>query len=390
MFFPEKIISINDTDKVLEVGPGGTPFHRSDVLLEKLFDDDEAHAQRGYADKLVTGKQIIYYSGGEFPFADNEFDYVVCSHVLEHVPEMDLELFIRELTRVARKGYVEFPTAYYEVINYQDVHLWLMNYINGEILFLNKKIIHSTFIDKTLRKLFYSNPEMSSIFLKYKELFFIGFEWKTELKYKVIDSLEELNDNKMVEWEKYFSRPLETKQPLSFFYRLKRKIFYLLNRIPRKKEKAKISKTAILEKKSLIKIGVNAEIQDYVIIKTYDKEVTIGKNTQLNPYTVIYGGNGVIIGDNVMIAPHCTIVSGNHDFIQVDKPMRWAGTVYAGGPVTIEDDVWIGANCTITDGVRIGHGAVVGANSVVTKDVCAYDIVAGSPAKVIKNRLNDR
>ena len=52
----------------------------------------------------------------------------------------------------------------------------------------------------------------------------------------------------------------------------------------------------------------------------------------------------------------------------------------------IGDDVWIGAHCTITDGVTIGEGAVVGANSVVTRDVPAYAIVAGVPARVIGDR----
>jgi len=57
------------------------------------------------------------------------------------------------------------------------------------------------------------------------------------------------------------------------------------------------------------------------------------------------------------------------------------------GPITIEDDVWIAANCTIGDGVTIGRGAVVAANSFVNKDVEAYDIVGGVPAKKIGSRL---
>jgi acetyltransferase-like isoleucine patch superfamily enzyme len=150
--------------------------------------------------------------------------------------------------------------------------------------------------------------------------------------------------------------------------------------------KPKIHKTANLEKENLIKVKNYAEIKDYVIIWTYKAMVEIGEYSQLNPFTVIYGGTGVTIGSHVMIAPHCVIASGNHDFIQTEQPMRFAAGIPS-KPIIIEDDVWIGANSTITDGVRIGKGAVIGANSVVTKDVNPYDIVGGVPARILGNRL---
>lgn len=146
-----------------------------------------------------------------------------------------------------------------------------------------------------------------------------------------------------------------------------------------------IHETAQLEKIELIEIKDNAEIKDYVIIRTYNNPVKIGANTQINPFTVIYGGSGVYIGDNVMIAPHCTIASGNHNYKQLEKPMRFAGNLTK-GPIIIEDDVWIGANCTITDGAIIKKGAVIAANSAVIKIVDEYDIVGGVPAEKIANR----
>lgn len=143
-----------------------------------------------------------------------------------------------------------------------------------------------------------------------------------------------------------------------------------------------VDSTAKLEKKSLVHIENFVEIKDYVIIRTYSNPVKIGEYSQINPYTVIYGGSGVQIGKNVMIAPHCMLAAGNHDFKQIDKPIRFAGNL-SKGPIIIEDNVWIGANCTITDGVKIGRDAVVGANSVVTKDVEPYSIVGGVPARVL-------
>lgn len=134
---------------------------------------------------------------------------------------------------------------------------------------------------------------------------------------------------------------------------------------------------------NLISVGDYTEIKDNVIIQSFGN-VVIGKYCQLNPFVVIYGGE-VFIGDNVMIAPHCMISSGNHDYKQLDKPMRFAGD-FTKGPIVIENDVWIGANVTITDGVRIGEGAVVAANSCVVKDVLPYTIVGGVPAKLISTR----
>ena len=70
---------------------------------------------------------------------------------------------------------------------------------------------------------------------------------------------------------------------------------------------------------SRVRIGKGAEIKDYVIIRTYENPVVIGEYVQINPFTVIYGGSGVQIGNNVMIAPHCMIAAGDHDFRQTEK-----------------------------------------------------------------------
>lgn len=146
-----------------------------------------------------------------------------------------------------------------------------------------------------------------------------------------------------------------------------------------------ISRTAIIQSKKNLIIGKRAEIQDYVIIKGTKNKVEIGKNSLINPFTVIYSGSGVKIGDNVMIAPHCMIASGNHGFKQTKTPMRFAKDI-SSGPIIIGDGVWIGANSVITDGVKIGYEAVIAAGSVVTNDVKPWSIVGGVPAKVIGNR----
>lgn len=141
MFFPEKIKNIGFEDKVLEIGPGATPYYRSDVFLERNFNtSEEKILQRGKLEQdLNTEKKVVYYDGGEFPFDDNYFDYVICSHVLEHVD--NVPLFIKEITRVSKKGYMEFPNYNFEILYNIDVHVNICkyNYANNTIEYMKKK-----------------------------------------------------------------------------------------------------------------------------------------------------------------------------------------------------------------------------------------------------------
>jgi hypothetical protein len=89
MFFPERI-HLLASESVLEVGPGATPHPRSQVFLEKRFADVvEAVRQRGGLPAIELNRPVVYYDGGRFPFRDHEFDYANCSHVLEHVEDLE-------------------------------------------------------------------------------------------------------------------------------------------------------------------------------------------------------------------------------------------------------------------------------------------------------------
>ena len=90
------------------------------------------------------------------------------------------------------------------------------------------------------------------------------------------------------------------------------------------------------------------------------------------------------MGNGVMIGPGVVIVSSNHDHLQTNLPMTKMDHIFA--PVVIGNDIWIGANAVILAGVQIGNGAVIAAGSVVNKDVNAFDIVGGVPARVLGSR----
>ena len=193
MMFASRITSIGEKDKVLEVGPGGNPFHRSDVLLEKKFNKHEQFEQRGGTPELKTNKTIVYYSGLSFPFKSDEFDYVICSHVIEHVEEEEIPFFLSELQRVAKRGYIEFPTAYYDYLYNFDVHKTFVYYDGDKINFSSKKNFNLDSF-KPIQNFFHTTLELGeeSILESYRTLFFQGFEWNEEIKSKKVSSLKYL------------------------------------------------------------------------------------------------------------------------------------------------------------------------------------------------------
>lgn len=196
MFYPERITKIKKTDRVLEVGPGSLPHSRSDVFLDIYYNENEdiTKLQRGNAKKIELKKPVIYYDGSKFPFKDNEFDYVICSHVVEHVPLKSIDLFLSELQRVAPYGYIEFPNVFYEMLCFAEVHLSFMTYKNNKLHFLDKNKFKSNFLHKAFRELYYGYENFYNIdVLSFKELYFEGFEWdRGGLNYHIVENFDDL------------------------------------------------------------------------------------------------------------------------------------------------------------------------------------------------------
>lgn len=109
----------------------------------------------------------------------------------------------------------------------------------------------------------------------------------------------------------------------------------------------------------------------------------IGRHAAISDRVVFYNLGGITLGDRVVVSQDVYFCGGTHDYTKPDYPLRRLAIV-------VEDDVWIGAGAFIGPGVRIGKGAVVGARAVVFKDVAPWKVVAGNPARVIKDRTLER
>lgn len=117
-----------------------------------------------------------------------------------------------------------------------------------------------------------------------------------------------------------------------------------------------------------------------------DAVVKIGDNTRIHG-SCIHAREKIEIGKNCLIAANCQIFDSNAHELLMDRPHERISNKGTTKPIKIGDNVWIGANCIILPGVTIGDGSVIGAGSVVTKDVPENNIVAGNPARIIEKEL---
>ncbi len=131
------------------------------------------------------------------------------------------------------------------------------------------------------------------------------------------------------------------------------------------------------------------------LFRSCGQNVTIETNAFIPFHKVDIGDNSGIglnarlgsvrIGSNVMMGPDVLILSRNHNYSRVNIPLKYQGNAEE-QPVTIEDDVWIGARVIILPGVHINKGVIIGAGSVVTKNIPKYSIAVGNPARIMRMR----
>ena len=155
---------------------------------------------------------------------------------------------------------------------------------------------------------------------------------------------------------------------------------------------------------TLLIVGKHGINGGQYIFENGQGKITVGDRVHVGNGSQFISINNISIGNDVTIAWGCTIYDHNshaiawkerkNDTVQEYKDYLECGNLtrnkdwscVRSAPIVIEDKVWIGFNCTILKGVHIGEGAVIGANSVVTKDVPAWSVVGGNPAQVIKKQ----
>ncbi|MEO7371641.1 MAG: methyltransferase domain-containing protein [Ilumatobacteraceae bacterium] len=130
-------IPVDHTSLVLDVGSGDKPHWRADVLLDRYVGDDHGGQRSGAAAARVD-RPLFDADAADMPFADKVFDYVICSHMLEHVEHP--AAVVAELTRVAKAGYIEVPEAASAKIVDFPSHLWWVTMENGVIVFTAKTV----------------------------------------------------------------------------------------------------------------------------------------------------------------------------------------------------------------------------------------------------------
>ncbi len=133
-------------------------------------------------------------------------------------------------------------------------------------------------------------------------------------------------------------------------------------------------------------IGHHARIEAFTSHggETYTPTITIGDETTIEPYSHLGAASEITIGRSVLIASHVYITDHDHTFDDLDRYVGSQPLQVA--PVRIGDFAWLGENVMALKGVTIGHHAIIGANSVVTRDIPPYAVAVGSPARVIRMR----
>lgn len=112
--------------------------------------------------------------------------------------------------------------------------------------------------------------------------------------------------------------------------------------------------------------------------------LSIGDHSSIGPYGYVGCSGKITIGKNVMFGPKCSLFAENHVFSDPNATIKSQGVAQKG--ITIEDDCWIGSNVIILDGVTVGRGSVIGAGTIVTKDVPARSILINKRNAVIRSR----
>ena len=169
---------VADDELVLEIGSGDRPNPRSDVLLDRFIEDN---TERG--GDLRIDRPLVVADAHHLPFKDRSFDYVVCYHILEHMD--DPARFIREISRVGKRGYIQSPSEIAEKLFHWPFHRWYVNLVDGRL------ILHPLEEDDRFGDLFdylfAYNPRFARFARSMPGLFYVDYEWSGAIDFEIRD-----------------------------------------------------------------------------------------------------------------------------------------------------------------------------------------------------------
>ena len=193
--FVNNVLSKNTNWKILDIGCGYSANKNATVIAD-IQDLSDFYKDRNF----------ITISGKRLPFKDKEFDFVIASHVIEHVE--DFEFFVKELERISTKGYIELPSRLGDnlVFENRNDHIWWFTYddVNNRIIASKKDQLIDPFITVSTGKLF------EKIF---RESFVLELAWEEIIEYKIDDQIRREGFKKITFFElirKYLSKKIRT------------------------------------------------------------------------------------------------------------------------------------------------------------------------------------
>ena len=176
-----KSFQLSCHDLVLDIGSGQNPNPRSNVLCDRFLFD---HTERNKVPAVID-RPMVVGDATNLPFKDNVFDFVICSHLLEHVNEP--EKIISEIQRVGKRGYIETPSSVWEKIHSFPFHRWYVHKNNGTLIFRAKeRLIHDPELKNWVKEVLSKKSNGLDFENRIYDLgTLVQYHWEDEINFKV-------------------------------------------------------------------------------------------------------------------------------------------------------------------------------------------------------------
>ena len=193
------MLDIPRNARVLEIGSGNRPRPQSTILCDRFLDDN--YHRGGGQELVLDGRPFVVADGLALPFKDKAFDYVIASHVFEHVE--DPQRFAAELMRIARAGYIETPSELSEKVFGWQFHRWILH-VEGDRLYVRPRTEDSPF-GRYFHDKYISDPAFAAFADAYFADFNVSYEWHDRINLVV-----ETETDRAVRFNRY-DRMLEVR-----------------------------------------------------------------------------------------------------------------------------------------------------------------------------------